>query len=437
MARRLIFKDLKSDCYVGEFPHNQALGFESGKRGIRRRLCKIEEIEGLSDDGKTAKLSSLYHAAQFSYYNKTAIEKTKTELKKKSKTLETVLQASKIYLSEIDPTGTNRTHNEYKKSIELYLKAVGDFELRHYDRDEHNAPFFAFLSSSTAWNGKRPYSRNTQNKHQRHIQGFFNWCKESGRIKTDVKIKKQTRTKTDIETYTLVHLDVLRRYIETSLKETVAKRYSLPNGSRIWRENERWIINYKNLLRAMLLGQNTLMRSGAMWSLKLDKIDLKTKTVKIRDNLDLNWVNKWKKWPNKPINETLFTGLQNDLINRPSIEKYYLDNGSGGPWYLQEGDISELMGRVMHNAGLPPIKKPFHWGIRGSMCTELLLAGENPVKVQQLMDHESLDTTMGYFNTRRIDQTDIVNAIPNLMTTHGHPLKLINPEQISNLLTLH
>jgi len=437
MARKTIFKDEKTGNWIGEFPHNSEIGFVSGRRGVRRKLCHDTDLLGLSDQQKAMKLSSLLSARINEFRNKEDIEKIKQEKKKKEKRFGTLVQASKIYLKEIDPTGTSATHSAYRQSLELYLKAVGDFELRHYDRDEHNAPFYAFLASPKAWNGKRPYSRNTQNKHQRHIQGFFNWCKESGRIQDDVKIKKQQRTKTEIETYTLVHLDILRRYIETKLKEAVEKRYSLNHGSRVWRENERWIINYKNLLRAMLLGQNTLLRSGAIWSLKLKNIDLKTKTIKIRDNDDLDWVNKWKKWPNKPMNEVLYPALKADLMNRTHQEKYFLDNGNGEPWYKQEGDMSVLMARMQHEAGLPPIKKPFHWGIRGSMCTELLLAGHNLVKVQQMMDHESPETTMLYFNTRRIDQTEIANAIPDLMTNLGHPLKLINPDEISNLLTLH
>ena len=80
-----------------------------------------------------------------------------------------------------------------------------------------------------------------------------------------------------------------------------------------------------------------------------------------------------------------------------------MDNGLGGQWRTDRSDVSKWMTKTCKAAGLPNIK-PFHWGIRATMITELLTAGVDPYAVQKLADHESINTTMLYFNKRKVDQ---------------------------------
>tara|TARA_B110000908_G_C10204307_1_gene426918 strand:+ start:395 stop:628 length:234 start_codon:yes stop_codon:yes gene_type:complete len=50
-----------------------------------------------------------------------------------------------------------------------------------------------------------------------------------------------------------------------------------------------------------------------------------------------------------------------------------------------------------------------------TMITALLANGVDPVKVQQLADHDDISTTMMYKDSRRISQEDAANALANLI----------------------
>jgi len=392
-------------------------------------------LAGLNDHAKAMKLSTLYTKTVRSFRDGKSGERKKREKKKQQIKSETLGQAINAYLKEIDQNESSRTFKEYKNSLFLYLKTVGDFQLKFFDRDEHNIPFFNFLSSPTAYNGKRPYSRDTQNKHQRHVQGFFNWCKLSERINENVVIKKARRVSKDMDTLEISELEKLKKYIHLRLLESIEKEKNA-TGERERKEAARWVVNYKNLLRSIFLGQHTLLRTGAMWSLKLSNIDLERKQIKIRDNDELNWVNKWKKWPNKPINDVLAKILKADIESRPKCERYYLDNGQGGPWYEQEGDMPRLLGRVMLEAGLPKLDMPYHYGIRATMCTNLLLAGENIVKVQCLMDHRDISTTMKYLNKRKVNQADATDNLAALLSNSSEQTNIKPRDEINDWLNL-
>ena len=49
---------------------------------------------------------------------------------------------------------------------------------------------------------------------------------------------------------------------------------------------------YLNLMRSFKLATNLILRLGAIWSLKLQHIDLENRVIKIRANKDLDWSNK-------------------------------------------------------------------------------------------------------------------------------------------------
>lgn len=161
--------------------------------------------------------------------------------------------------------------------------------------------------------------------------------------------------------------------------------------------------NAYNLLRAYWMCTQALLRIGAVWSLRLDHIKLAQRTIQIRDNRKLNWVNKAGKWPDKPINNRLYEFLEQDFKNRPTKEVYFLDNGHGSPWCCNTNYMSTKMKKIQMELGLPDVK-PFHHGFRATMITELLAQGTSPVAVQMLADHSNLSTTMQYLNHRKINQ---------------------------------
>ena len=156
-----------------------------------------------------------------------------------------------------------------------------------------------------------------------------------------------------------------------------------------------------------------LLRVGAVWSLRLDRIKLSRRIIQIRDNTKLNWVNKANKWPDKPINDRLYQFLEQDLKNRSAHEVYFLDNGKGQPWCSSISYMGTSMKKVQMELGLPDVK-PFHHAFRATMITELLAQGTSPVAVQMLADHSNLSTTMKYLNQRKINQQIAAADIPEI-----------------------
>ena len=73
-----------------------------------------------------------------------------------------------------------------------------------------------------------------------------------------------------------------------------------------------------------------------------------------------------------------------------------------------------MASKIFKELGLPSIK-PFHWGMRATMITELLLVGEDPYAVQQLADHDSIKTTMLYLNRRKVKQKKADDRIALIM----------------------
>lgn len=196
-------------------------------------------------------------------------------------------------------------------------------------------------------------------------------------------------------------LDRLERYLITNLE--VAERAC----------DSRVIRNMKNMLRAYMMATQIVARLGAIWSLKLENIDLGSGLIYIRDNKELKWKNKFHKTPDKPINKELHDFLMKDLSERKPKEWYYLDKGNGEPWFFDQGEISKLATKIFRELNLPSVK-PFHWGMRATMITELLLSGCSPYAVQELADHDNIETTMLYLNRRKIKHKNAVDSISEL-----------------------
>ncbi|WP_296059532.1 site-specific integrase [uncultured Amphritea sp.] len=392
MSRRLFFKVGKN--WVGEFPHDHETGFVRDRRGIRRKLISIEALELIPKDQQAGRLVRLYHAKEYEIRNATAKQKELKKQKRRDRLKMTVRQGVKLWLSEIERSSSLETHKSYAQSLNLYFDAVGNHLLMDFDR-EYNMRFFNALSERPGKNGQI-VAKATQNKHMRHLQAFLNWAHDNELIERQFNLKRAAAPRKDMDTLDLSALIKIREYLDQRIESAETnkeKRHTL------------------NLIRAFKLATNSLLRLGAIWSLRLDHIDLKNRIIRIRNNDELNWKNKKNKWPNKPINDALYEFLKEDLAQRPASHKYFLDNGLGQPWYKNINSLSTAMKAVYIANGLDNIK-PFHHGFRATMITELLLRGEDPYCVQQLADHDSVQTTLLYLNTRKVSQAKAANAIP-------------------------
>ena len=392
--RKLFFK--ASTGWMGEFMPKS--GWQAGKRGIRKKLIAFKDCSHLSGKDLKHLLVSLYQKQQQDILE--ASDKKKEAIKNEKQRLKqlTVNEARDKYLLELKQLGkSNGTISYYSKSINLYIKSEGNHLLKKFDRD-HNLNFFEFLRNYKVTVSGRTMAPATQNKHMRHVNAFLFWAYRAELVDKKFFLEKASVPDQDMETYDLDDLMRAKALIEQRI-HTYTKPQSLCAA--------------KNMLRAFMMATHTVLRLGAIWSLPLFNIDMERKIIRIREVNELNWHPKKMKYPNKPINVILYDFLKQDLDNRNSSERWYLDRGNGQQWSKDISNISAYARAVFDELGLPRIK-PFHHGFRATMITYLLGAGVKPTDVQMLADHTHLATTMKYFNSRKASQELAVSVIPDL-----------------------
>ncbi len=387
---------LRGDAIIGIYPNDFDTGHVTGDPGKRVTLCRKAKFKHMPKEEFQEYVLQLYyckeHELKQAFYNqRNEINKKKTAKKKA-----TFKDTSKIWLAEVKATLRNKTYKTYSLTMYLYLEYVGNHRLNDFDRD-CNIKFFTFLSEYKS-NKKpcKPVSKDTQNSHMRQLQNFLNWSYDNEYIDKRFYLKKQKKVIKDIHTFSPEEVDKLANYIKNQALKNIDPRMNKMN---------------KNLMRAYMIARHTLVRKGSIWALKLEWIDLDRGFIYFQSNPDLEWESKGMKWPNKPINATLRKFLEEDLKNRSPNEKYYVDNGRGGPWYSDVDNMTKPMRMACDAVNLPKQVKPFHWGVRGTHITWLLNQGVKPVEVQQLADHSDLATTMGYFDTRRSSQANAAKML--------------------------
>ncbi|MBL4755835.1 MAG: site-specific integrase [Flavobacteriales bacterium] len=395
MARKSIFFDDKRNTYVGEFPRDALVGFEKDRRGIRRTLCKQRDLVGLTEIQINQHLSNLYSIKQQEFSNeKSHKEAAKKQAKRQKKTY-TIRQANKLWMAEMKVTRAKKTVGQYQNTIDYYLDANGNHVVNDFTLD-HSTEFWNHLQTREKQGGGF-FSLENQATHIRKFNTFLNWCYDHEIMDRMHRLKRPKVPKRDMQTYDVEELLRLGQHIQTKIIETTDTARKR---------------GYINIFRAFMLATNTALRLGPIWALKIDNIELDKRLVQIRDNKELDWQNKGVKWPDKPINEDLYNFLVKDLALRDPQERYFLDNGKGKPWRADRSDISKWMSTLCQDIGLAKIK-PFHWGMRATIITELLTRGVDVHAVQKLADHESIETTMLYFNDRKVQQRRASDAILN------------------------
>ena len=395
MSRKLYEKSRGN--YVGIFPPPG--GWQAGRKGLRRTLCKQDEVDHLDEMDKTIRLTEMYSRKAREITDEQH-RKEQERKKKQQRKHWTVNQAKELWLTSVKAGCVEKTVKMYKKSLELYVTACGNHEMADYDFQKFDT-YKVYLRDEATYRGRK-LAKTTIHTHTRHFKNFLIFCHDKEIIEKREKLKMPELPKQDMVTLSLKEVKKIKRHLITQ-----TSIYELDGDMRK-------ALNYRNMVRAFMLATLMIARRGAIWSLKLDNIDLDSRMVYIRDNKELKWKNKYNKWPNKPINDELYDFLVKDLSERNPKERYYLDKGNGQPWYSDPGDISTMGSNIFKELSLPNIK-PFHWGMRATMITELLLDGENPYCVQQLADHESIETTMLYLNKRKVRQKKAADGIVRLM----------------------
>lgn len=393
--RQVIFLD-KAGNVCGEFPHDPEIGFLSGKRGLRRRLVLKDEADTLSDVQLQAVAMQRYTAeekrirdTQFANH---AAERRAAQIRRDI----SVSEAAAQWYQHLTVTNSARTQKMYRHSIDIYLQFVGDHKLREFSR-AHNIQFLDALQQ-VRYRGAA-ITPATQHMHCRQLNNFLRWAYDNELIEKLHKLKKPKLPQKDMDVYTVDQLRQLRGWLFDNLQHAATPDQRM---------------HAVNLIRAFMLGTNSLLRSGAISAAPLAWFDLDQQLIRVRDEPSRAFKSKGMKWPNKPINSRFLEFLQQDLATRGSKERWFLDRGDGRPWYRDSCNVSRAMSRACEAAGLPGGVKPFHHGMRAAMITWLLENGEPPVKVQQLADHSELSTTMKYYNTRAAQQRSAVDRLPDI-----------------------
>ena len=133
----------------------------------------------------------------------------------------------------------------------------------------------------------------------------------------------------------------------------------------------------------------------------------------LADRIELRSSREWKIKGRRDSVLPIALKLQ-EFIQSQDIqgERYVLDDGRGKPLYSSLGDLTKSMRKALLKVGIENAK-PLH-SFRSTVATELL-AGDsaNPVQVQKLLRHQSIQTTMSYLNSEHLQQVDLVNKLGN------------------------
>ena len=347
-----------------EEARNRVVGYihREGKAAARPTLALLKELENLSEQEVSLLLADRYQKALLKYEGKA---------KKVSATRFSV--ASQTYITEKIWSGDTKP---YEVTFQKLIDIVGDFEIAAWD-NRLNKKFVQTCE-------KAGLSESTINKHQRHLQGCFNWLHE---FRDDILEKP---------------IKVQKQIIHTRIKQ--------PNGEpTVWSADE--INIYKDVIdgtgsinytRVFMLARYEIMRLGEIWSMPLSRIDLKNGFIMI-DNVQ-NFPKEGKMFRVKKkqtrkieIHPALLQWLRYDMLARTPDENWFLDNGHGKPAFAYSNSISAAFRKMRDIAGLKG--DPLHC-LRRTGITEMLANDVPAIKVMALAGHYSIDTTLSSYVNR-------------------------------------
>jgi len=355
-----IVHDQRQKAYVGQLWIN--------KKRYRRVLIRFVEAEGLEPDQLNALLVERFLKLK---------EKLSREVERL--TDEQGLFFSELldlFLAHVQANRDERTVGKYRQQLSRYQKIVGDYRIRL-----HSSKFTDQLVLSLRKAGLNDHSCNS---YLRAVRAILNWSWEQGFLPAAIKVKSVRSSKPLPAVFSQQQLEDLRQHLEQGWQETKRRRFLV-------------------LLRAWWFLRFTGMRGGELLALRWDNV--------YPDRIELRSTRDWKVKGRKdaiiPIAEDLKEFIQAQDIQD---EKFVLDNGRGNPLYSSLGDLTKSMRKALQKCGIENAK-PLH-SFRSTVATELLFGeSANPVHVQMLLRHESIQTTMSYLNSDHLQQVDLVNKL--------------------------
>jgi len=355
-----IVHDQRQKAYVGQLWIN--------KKRYRRVLIRFVDAEGLEPDQLNALLVERFL-------------KLKESLSREVERLtdEQGLFFSELldlFLAHVQANRDDRTVGKYRQQLLRYEKIVGDYRIRLHTSQLTDKFVLALR--------KAGLNDHSCNSYLRAVRAILNWSWEQGQIPAAIKVKSVRSSKPLPAVFSAQQLEDLRQHLEQGWQETRRRRFLV-------------------LLRAWWFLRYTGMRGGELLALKWENV--------YPDRIELRSSREWKIKGRRDSVLPIAVNLQ-EFIQAQDIqgEKYVLDDGRGKPLYSSLGDLTKSMRKALQKVGIENAK-PLH-SFRSTVATELL-SGEssNPVQVQKLLRHQSIQTTMSYLNSDHLQQVDLVNKL--------------------------
>ena len=372
--RRRITKDHARGVYRGRFHEILTASGEP----VKKDLLSIEDAEwkplasGRRRRRSDAELENLLE----SRYEQLRRELLTAQPRVKPLGPRKLTDAVQEWLDVVGKTRDEATVRHYSTSCTQLIECCGDFRI--------DKPPAGFSAQFVAALRKSGVSDQTVNSRVRDVQAFFNWAFREELTPRKIKLEKLRATKTAPGIYTAPQMQDLLSSIESSLDsaKTPQQRVSALNQRRAW-----WLLRY------------TGMRSGEVRSLPLAHI--RGDHILLKDVPAAGFRIKGRKESIIPIAPALQDFLGGDIPSRSTDEHFYLDDGSGTPYWREGSAMSKAFQRHFPALGITGIK-PIH-GFRATVASNLLNAGVSPVAVQALLRHANIQTTLGYHNPARLD----------------------------------
>tara|TARA_R100000808_G_scaffold2798_1_gene10468 strand:- start:496 stop:1746 length:1251 start_codon:yes stop_codon:yes gene_type:complete len=334
----------------------------------------------------------------FTYLDKLYSQQENRYLADKDKLVKVKVESKKILSSEI---------SHYLNDVKLY---------RSYGTYEHYKPNVKRLLDYT---GNIPLDRLTtfhKGKYQSHLTEnlpnlkpetigetvslairFFNWLYENDIIDKPIQVKGKLKpwTKNKPPQYTEDLIHELLEFLDYKIKHG-----HIDSRGRHFK-SDKHKINYINYKRAIMMARYTAMRSAEIWALPLNRInvlnDKGIKVIEIKDTPELNFKPKSHESREVPMHPELEKFLK-DEDQRNVAEYWYYDKGHGAHWSSFRGYCSNRIGLILNEMGRGDTFKnvrPLH-AIRAYCITKMLDQGIHVKKVQKIVGHKFVETTMRY-----------------------------------------
>lgn len=305
------------------------------------------------------------------------LEKPTQAAKKPSQSLS---QAFESYFRVQTPLLSKNSLIHIKSALSPFAEMYGDVQTIEINVD--------LISEFTAYLKKKDLRPITINSYLIALGTFLNWLLEEEMIAKRPKIKKVKYTKKFPVIYTRPELKALEGLILQKIKD----------GGRYQR---RWSLVYRFFMVARFTGA----RVGELVHLRWQQIDLEKKIITIKETQNQQVKGGIER--EIPINSEFYQYLKN--LRRQS-EVYYLPDQHNNPFWSDTDPITRTFKRLIKEMGIQKDISPSH-AFRYTFATELLSKGVPLVKVQKILGHKKVETTMIYLNADEVGTKEAVEML--------------------------